>query len=107
MAAGSGEQRGADRRSPYGEILFRQVSGAGDGTVSFDDFVRAAVGSGARVSHVVEWLTQATASGVLEEVGYAADATGRPTGPRLFRLGPAGVAAVERDRRRAERRRGA
>jgi hypothetical protein len=103
------ERRGADRRSPYGDVLFACVRDADTaetgGTVSMDDLVRAVARRGARLSEVADWIAQARSSGVIEDAGFATDESGRLAGPRRFRIGPAGRQIVANDRRLRERRR--
>lgn len=103
------ERRGADRRSPYGDVLFACVRDAetndAGGTVSMDDLVRAVARRGARLSEVADWIAQARTSGVIEDAGFATDDSGRLAGPRRFRLGPAGRQIIVNDRRLRERRR--
>src|SRR4051794_14906334 len=90
---------GADRRSPYGGLLFGAFVGTQE-PLSFDDLVSRAMGSGARVSDVAAWLAGAESSGIIKPAGFAQGSDGKLTGPRLFALTERGHRIVEGDRRR-------
>ncbi len=87
-----------ERRSPFGDRWLR-VLAQHDRPVTFDDLATAAEGD-ARYSDVVAWLARAQLAELIEDAGFAHDATGRPVGPRRFVLTERGARLVSRDRRR-------
>ncbi len=90
---------GAERRSPYGDLLLAAFVAARR-PLSFDDLARIVAPRGAKLSEVAEWLARARAGGVVDDRGFAAGREGRPTGPRLYALSRESRDAIRVDRRR-------
>jgi hypothetical protein len=88
-------------RNPYlGPIFLDAFTGSEDGSACFEDIAHAAIGTGARITDIGTWLSDACREGLVESKGFVRDATGK-LGPQRFTLTLEGrrVAGADRERR--------
>jgi hypothetical protein len=85
-------------RNPYlGPIFLDAFTGSNDGTACFDDIAYAAIGTGAHISDVGTWLSDACRDGLVQSQGFVRDATGK-LGPQRFTLTVEGRRMASADR---------
>jgi hypothetical protein len=74
-----------DLATRYSPFLMDAFSSSADGAACFDDLVHAALGTGARVTDIATWLSDARRDGLVTSDGFQLLADGR-VGPQRFSL---------------------